>query len=738
MISRDILTNSLFNQINAVDSNPAEIKKLLDLGADYTEKRNNKTPIFLAADQEKWKIVQVFAGYPTNQDDKAQYGQAILVASSFRQKNKSTATVRALLKQNHIKVNVRYDDTHNTALHEAVFYKRPKQIALLLSYGWDPYAKNMEGESPFEMAAKRSSDCLKIFIDHEINKQKAEAEAEAEKKQARTKKLFDLIQSENPSLDEVKALIQQGINAAATTITEQCKYTPIVVASDKDQWDIVKLLLENTNTDNEDNLQYGAVVLNAAASKTDQTDLIRTLLEKSPFISTWDFKKTNNTALHLAVKKKNLKQIALLLNYGWKANKKNNLDQSPGDLAQTSTKCLQIFADLPETRKEKLKSTAYNLTAEEMKEELFLTCIAEAQTLKNEKEIQKINLLEEFIDTKGILNYIEKILPELPMKTQQEIDKLISIIKLFTFHMIKQPAIAVSVPKEQPHPKSVAKPEEEKPVIQKGGGSQIAKALLPTIIHLAWRLFQNLEIKKFNEIRAASEAHADIFHYIKFIKKHYAEHQSTLQNMDFIMLQSDNLVLLAIARLQTEVGQQEITKNTIFSVFGKARLAVNKLLSSQKKKENAFHTTDCALDDIDFRILMGEVHEHIKELTQDKNNTIYLEVAEQLLKEIKTKLGSGSHYFSGEHYYKNYNQKSESIKKTITSFDTFLTDRQEMFPKVEALKETPIVSSTDVKKKAASDSNSAYYSNKTGFFVLSLKTTTTNTSETELQVLKNK
>lgn len=73
----------------------AEIKFLLEQGADTTFAIEGFTPIMCAADNQDWVVLSMFAEYTTDADDKANYGYALLVALKHQQKQLADSLMKA-------------------------------------------------------------------------------------------------------------------------------------------------------------------------------------------------------------------------------------------------------------------------------------------------------------------------------------------------------------------------------------------------------------------------------------------------------------------------------------------------------------------------------------------------------------------------------------------------------------------------------------------------------------------
>ena len=59
------------------------------------------------------------------------------------------------------KININFKDKNgNTALHHAVFGKRPENITFLINSGADPGLKNKKGLNPKELALKKKNEAL--------------------------------------------------------------------------------------------------------------------------------------------------------------------------------------------------------------------------------------------------------------------------------------------------------------------------------------------------------------------------------------------------------------------------------------------------------------------------------------------------------------------------------------------------------------------------------------------------
>lgn len=126
---------------------------------------------------------------------------------------------------------------------------------------------------------------------------------------------------------EVGRLVLAG---ADITKTNENNRKPIEVASMNNQWDCVQAIVDNKKLENSETGGYGfAFVL---ALKCDKFDVAKALLAAGA-VTTWHTVPDKDTSLHLAVKKRNLEMLDLLLKANASLTVENKDGRTPMQLA---------------------------------------------------------------------------------------------------------------------------------------------------------------------------------------------------------------------------------------------------------------------------------------------------------------------------------------------------------------------------------------------------------------------
>jgi len=97
----------------AIENNDAEfLCLLLSMGADRNVLSDNFFPIQRAVDLKLWRLIDIFADYPVDQENNCHYGYALLKAAEFKQ-------IERAIKLANAGADVNYHDGEMSALHYA-------------------------------------------------------------------------------------------------------------------------------------------------------------------------------------------------------------------------------------------------------------------------------------------------------------------------------------------------------------------------------------------------------------------------------------------------------------------------------------------------------------------------------------------------------------------------------------------------------------------------------------------
>lgn len=354
--------SSLHIALDVSPPNPEMIRLLLSKYAVKTKIFNFQTPIERAAKNKLWDIVNVFAEFPTDMNDKAKYSSAVEAAVIALKKD----TLELLLFHPNI-------STSNTALHVAVECNMPSVVAILLKYGWKLDKKAQNKKTPLELASQ-FPDCLKVIRNYQETQREAEI---------LTRSLYGYISADK--LDEAQVLLKDKVsfqelpNQSSLHLALDCKspnprmirlllskgadktislpegsylFTPIERAAGKCLWEVVDVFSEFP-TDRYDNSMYCTAVHYAITRK--KSDVALTLI-KNPRNYLRDFYTDNfYYFLHQAAAQDLPQVFGELLERGFDPTRVTSQDQTAWDLAKQHAWFSQVFTNY-NTRKKKLKS----------------------------------------------------------------------------------------------------------------------------------------------------------------------------------------------------------------------------------------------------------------------------------------------------------------------------------------------------------------------------------------------
>ena len=163
---------------------PDHIDLLLKNGADRSVRDSSgSTAIVLAAKLKKWRCVQCFVDYPTDEMDTACYGVALYFAVQARQ---GSLAVELLTRANTPIHSIPTSRSGNTIVHDAVRKNLPYLIGLLKDRKANFELTNKEGMTPHYLAVDYDHWNCAIAIDYPLSEWHAPSYCEA------------LIRGENP------------------------------------------------------------------------------------------------------------------------------------------------------------------------------------------------------------------------------------------------------------------------------------------------------------------------------------------------------------------------------------------------------------------------------------------------------------------------------------------------------------------------------------------------------------
>ena len=154
----------------AVENNDYDMAKLLLENGANPNVRNNysrRTPILLAIDNNNYDMVELLLDHDSNPNRIGLHKDRNVLQNALR-KNANNEIVKLIASKikNINNPNVDY----NTALHNAVRYKKPEYVDILLEYGALPNRPNKDGNTPMHLAIKKGLENIaKKLIKHGAN-----------------------------------------------------------------------------------------------------------------------------------------------------------------------------------------------------------------------------------------------------------------------------------------------------------------------------------------------------------------------------------------------------------------------------------------------------------------------------------------------------------------------------------------------------------------------------------------
>jgi len=147
-------TQELFSAIECADS--CLVKIALEQGADLSVKNVDKlTPIELAYELRHFHILKLIANTKTEIHGEFLYGHVLIniISDKRMNKNEQYDCAYSLLKGG-ADPGCCYTETKNSTLHKAALSNKPYLVALLLSFGANPEAKNKDEITAKELNPK--------------------------------------------------------------------------------------------------------------------------------------------------------------------------------------------------------------------------------------------------------------------------------------------------------------------------------------------------------------------------------------------------------------------------------------------------------------------------------------------------------------------------------------------------------------------------------------------------------
>lgn len=238
---------------------------------------------------------------------------------------KGNSDLVAYLLRNGAKVNPD-DDDFKTPLHEAVRSGNAEVVRLLLNRGADTQARDASGQTPRDAAAGLSA----WFMDHGTN-------LEAKNRDGLTA-LFQF--STTGPLQAVEVLL----DANAYLETEgPSRRTPLMVACERGQTEIVRLLLARGADANKVDERQGTALLVAAGKSHGYTEIGELLISHHADINAQD--QSKQTALLMCCENRHEKMALMLLHHGANFNVNDGGGYAPLHLAAMRGLC-SVVQDL--------------------------------------------------------------------------------------------------------------------------------------------------------------------------------------------------------------------------------------------------------------------------------------------------------------------------------------------------------------------------------------------------------
>ena len=136
----------------AAQNNHKTIDQLLKRGANLAvENKHHLKPMEIAAIHQNWDAVLEIAKYKTDEKDRFNYSNALLMAVKYKQYYVALALLQAGAKPN------RQMKTGEGCLHLAVESYQPSMIELLCRFGANPAAENKHHLKPAQIAARQQN-----------------------------------------------------------------------------------------------------------------------------------------------------------------------------------------------------------------------------------------------------------------------------------------------------------------------------------------------------------------------------------------------------------------------------------------------------------------------------------------------------------------------------------------------------------------------------------------------------
>ena len=288
------LNNALLEEVNKPKGkiNMAEIRSLLEQGADVNAKDNIDTALFLALRNCNTELARLLIDNGANINAKTTYGETMLHEAA---RGDSPDMVKFLLEKG-LDVNAKTDMGGETPLHNTAeggvlcdHKCHTKKVQLLLRNGADVHAKNNYGETALHMYARSTRDS---------------------------------------HTEIAQWLLEKGLSVNAQ---DNKGRTPLMNAALNDNATMVQLLI-NQGADMNIKDNDGKTALHISARHGHNTEITQWLLEKGLSVNAQD--DSGITPLMEAAESGNTTMVQWLINQGADVNIKNNDGKTAIEIAK--------------------------------------------------------------------------------------------------------------------------------------------------------------------------------------------------------------------------------------------------------------------------------------------------------------------------------------------------------------------------------------------------------------------